>query len=399
MTDKAALRAVGADTDILARGSNQGAMRAHNERLVLTILRRHGPMAKAEIARATGLSAQTVSVIMRKLEAEGLLVRGDPVRGKVGQPSVPMRLAGEGAFFLGLKVGRRSVELVLTDFLGRVKSRAMRTHAYPEPAATVRFALTQIRAILDSLTPQDRDRVAGLGIGMPFFLWNWAQHLGVPDSAMAGWREADIRAEIAAAFDFPVFLENDASTACGAELVFGPTGGPEDFLYFYIGYFIGGGVVLGRKLFTGQGNAGALGPVPVPDGRGGMCQLLDVASLSVLEARLRDAGQDTACLWESAESWDELDPAIVADWVEGAALGLAYAIAASVSVIDFGAVRIDGWMPVALRRALVAAVREALERIDMVGLTMPLVGPGAVGADARVLGAASLPLSQRFLIE
>ena len=52
-------------------GSNQTNMRAHNQRLVLTLIRRFGPTAKADIARATGLSAQTVSVIMRELEAIG----------------------------------------------------------------------------------------------------------------------------------------------------------------------------------------------------------------------------------------------------------------------------------------------------------------------------------------
>jgi uncharacterized membrane protein len=58
------------------RGSNQAGMRAYNERLVLSLVRRHAGLAKADIARSTGLSAQTVSVIMRGLEEEGLLRRG-----------------------------------------------------------------------------------------------------------------------------------------------------------------------------------------------------------------------------------------------------------------------------------------------------------------------------------
>ena len=66
-----------------ARGSNQAAVRAYNERLVLSLVRRFGSLAKADIARSTGLSAQTVSVIMRSLEEDGLLLRGEPVRGKV----------------------------------------------------------------------------------------------------------------------------------------------------------------------------------------------------------------------------------------------------------------------------------------------------------------------------
>ena len=91
------------------KGTNQSGMRAHNERLVLSLVRREA-LAKSDIARMTGLSAQTVSVIMRALEQDGLLLRGDPVRGKVGQPSVPMHLAADGAFFYGLKVGRRSAD-------------------------------------------------------------------------------------------------------------------------------------------------------------------------------------------------------------------------------------------------------------------------------------------------
>ena len=89
------------------RGTNQSGMRAYNERLVLSIVRRDDGLAKSDIARLTGLSAQTVSVIVRGLEADGLLMRGEPVRGKIGQPSVPMRLVPEGAFFFGLKIGRR----------------------------------------------------------------------------------------------------------------------------------------------------------------------------------------------------------------------------------------------------------------------------------------------------
>ena len=68
-----------------------------------------GAAAKsAEVARLVGVSTQTASVIMRSLEKRGLIERCAPVRGKVGQPSVPMQLARDGALFFGLKVGRRT---------------------------------------------------------------------------------------------------------------------------------------------------------------------------------------------------------------------------------------------------------------------------------------------------
>ena len=45
---------------------------------------------------------------MKHLERDGLLVREEPMRGKVGQPSIPMSLNPEGAFSIGFKFGRRS---------------------------------------------------------------------------------------------------------------------------------------------------------------------------------------------------------------------------------------------------------------------------------------------------
>src|SRR5215510_12188905 len=99
----------------LARGTNQSGVRLYNERLVLSLVRRHGSLPKAEIARLTGLSPQTVSVIVRQLEGDGLLLKKRPQRGKVGQPLVPFSLNPEGAYFVGIKIGRRSGDLILID--------------------------------------------------------------------------------------------------------------------------------------------------------------------------------------------------------------------------------------------------------------------------------------------
>ena len=133
------------------RVSNQVDVRISNEKLVLSLVRLHGSLSKAEITRMTGLSAQTVSVIMRELEEEQLLVRGEPVRGKVGQPSVPMSLNKNGAYFLGLKIGRRSCELVLTDFLGSILSFKRTTYNFPLPKDVEEFVRTAIKEAISSL--------------------------------------------------------------------------------------------------------------------------------------------------------------------------------------------------------------------------------------------------------
>src|SRR5947207_6802904 len=114
----------------LSRGTHQPGLRAYHARLLLSLIRRHGSLPKAEIARRTGLSAQTVSVIIRQLEADGLLTKEKPQRGKVGQPLVPFSLAPDGAFSIGLKVGRRSGDLMLMDLTGKVRKTVHRPYTF-----------------------------------------------------------------------------------------------------------------------------------------------------------------------------------------------------------------------------------------------------------------------------
>ncbi|PWK62390.1 ROK family transcriptional regulator [Roseicyclus mahoneyensis] len=387
---------IGAPVD--AMGTNQSGMRAHNERLVLTLIRRHGALPKSDLARLTGLSAQTVSVIMRALEDERLILRGEPQRGRVGQPSVPMKLNPRGAFFLGLKIGRRSVEMVLTDFLGAVVARRVRQHDYPDYESVTAFALEAARDFAVSLTPVERTRIAGLGIAMPFELWGWAPMVGVAPEAMTPWKLRDIGQDLSARLSLPVFLQNDATAACSAELVFGQHEQPSDFLHFYVAFFIGGGVVLDGRLFQGPtGNAGAVGSMPVPDRTGRMRQLIDLASLVTLERRLQAEGIDTSELWTSSDRWD-LPEAIVTAWLDEAAEAIAHAIHSALAVLDFSAVKIDGWMPADIRSALTRRVAACLVGHDLTGLNMPELQEGTMGPDARALGAASQPLLARFLV-
>ena len=379
-------------------GTNQSGMRDYNERLVLSLVRQHGSLAKADLARMTGLSAQTVSVIMRSLEQEGLLIRGAPQRGRVGQPSIPMSLNPEGAFFLGLKIGRRSSELALIDFCGSIRRMRQHSYAYPTPDETVRFVLADIDSMAASLDRNTWERVAGLGIAMPFELWNWADAAGAPPGAMEGWKHIDIRTTIAEHCPFPVYLQNDATSACGAELVFGnpPTQG--DFIYFYIGAFVGGGVALGGRLFGGRtGNAGALGSILVPGPKGGVRQLIDVASISVLERALIAHGRDASHLWTSPDDWGDLGSDLD-EWMEEAARGLAHAIVSASAIIDFQTAVIDGWLPLSVRAEIVRRTAVHADMLDSEGLVLPVVREGTVGRHARALGGASLPLADRFLL-
>jgi predicted NBD/HSP70 family sugar kinase len=389
----------GATDDAALRGTNQSGMRAQNERLVLTLVRQHGALAKSDIARITGLSAQTVSVIMRSLEQDGLLQRGEPIRGRIGQPSVPMSLAAEGAFFLGLKIGRRSVDLTLIDFLGKVRATERRVYRYPTPDAVVGFVKDVLPRLTAILSAKQRRRIGGLGVAMPFQLWNWVQFIGAPQAEMDAWRTRDIQAELGKLTAMPVFVQNDATAACGAELVFGTGDRPKDFLYFYVGYFIGGGLVLNGHLFTGRtGNAAGVGPMPVPGADGTMRRLLTVASASALSMAMDAAGEASEQLWERHEEW-QVSPAILSAWIDQAAEGLAYAILSASTLLELEVVLIDGWIPKSVRAEIVARTTVALHKLDLAGIDAPVIKEGTVGAEARALGAAAIPLSQRYLLD
>ncbi|MBW6421708.1 ROK family transcriptional regulator [Rhizobium sp. XQZ8] len=380
-------------------GSNQVRVRAYNERLVLSLVRLHGSMSKADITRRSGLSAQTVSVIMRSLEKDGLLLRGEPVRGRVGQPSVPMRLNPDAVYSFGIKIGRRSADLVLMDFVGRIRLQYHETYAYPVPEKIIEIIASGIARLEAGLSATERDRIAGIGIAAPFELWNWADEVGAPQDEMDAWRGVDLQAEISGRVRHAVYLQNDATSACGAELVFGVGPSYPDFVYFFIGSFVGGGIVLNSAIFSGRtGTAGAVGPLPVRGKGGETRQLLDIASIFVLENMLKERGIDPQPLWYSADDWIDFGEPL-ALWISETANALAQAIVAAASIIDFGAAIIDGGFPAWVRKRLVTATIEAVRRLDLQGVIIPDIIEGRVGSHARAIGGASLPIFAKYLTD
>ena len=380
-------------------GASQSELRNHNERLILTILQREGAMAGSDLARLTGLSPQTTSVILRKLEHDALLARGETQKGRVGKPSVPMGINPEGLFSFGVKIGRRSSELALINFNGEIQDQRQLHYPFPRPEEVFGFLAQGLQELTNTLPHGHQGRIAGIGVGMAFDIWRWHQQIGAPRASLESWRELDLNAEMARISDLPVFAVNDATAACRAEHMLGGGKAWRDYVYFYIGSFLGGGIVLNNSVYEGgRGNAGALGPLPVarPDGPDG--RLLDLASLTILEQDLGQNGQDPRALWDQPGDWSEFE-AQLAPWIEACAEGLARGALASCAVIDFEAVVIDGAFPEAVRRRVVERTRSILPSLDARGLILPEVAEGQIGADARVLGAATKPIIAQYFLD
>lgn len=383
----------------LSGGINQTGVRAYNERLLLSILQRNGGLPGSDLARRTGLSPQTASVILRKLERDGLLLKGKPVKGKVGKPSVPYLLNPDGVFSVGLKIGRRSADLLVLDPMGQVRHQLRDTYDYPLPRTVFAFLRSGFGELMDKMSADMRARLCGVGIAAPFELWSWHELLDAPADEFAAWKDADFVAEVAQTTDLPVRMVNDATAACRAEHVFGIGREYRDYMYFFLGAFIGGGVVLDHAVFEGnQKNAGAFGTLPVADLQGRPGHLIDLASIRTLELRLIDAGENPRQLWQQPQDWAHLER-FVAPWLEQTADALAIASVASCAVLDVEAIVIDGAMPSGIRARLVDMTRAALATKDMRGLIRPETVEGQIGANARGIGAAAGPIIGQLLLD
>ena len=389
---------------IRARGSNHVGMRQFNERVVLQAIRQHGSLPKAELARLTSLTSQTIGLITARLEEDDLLIRHGPVRGRVGQPSIPLALNPDGAFSIGIKIGRRSADWLLVDFTGQVRSRKTVPYAFPDAKTLLPALKANMQALqgeLGTLGP----RLCGVGVAAPFLLGGWHSLMGLPDADARLWNDLDLSAEVQAMTDLPVSFAKDTSAACVAELVAGRGRDLKSFLYLFVDTFVGGGLVIHSHLHSGvHGNAGAVASLPLhvanslEDGAIPAqmpAQLIDQASLWDLEQRFKSLGLDPQAAYDERATQTPC-LAETRAWVQRAALGLAHCVVSGTAFLDLDAVVIDGSMSRTLLQQLIEAVKAALSRYNPEGLWPVTVLQGSIGSDARALGGALLPLHANF---
>ncbi len=379
------------------RGSNQVGMRQFNERVVLQALRLHGSLPKADLARLTGLTAQTIGLITARLEEDGLLIRQDRVRGRIGQPSVPLALNPDGAFSVGIKIGRRSTDSLLVDFTGKVRQRLSVTYPCPEAGTLIPTIGQHLRTLREQLGPL-APRLVGVGVAAPFQFGGWHRMLGLSDDQSDAWNRIDLGTEVQAMADLPVNFAKDTSAACVAELVAGRGRDLKSFLYLFVDTFVGGGLVINSHPHAGiHGNAGAVASLPlqVAQGPDTPPQLISQASLWELERRLVAQGLDPAAAYDERALQPPFDQETGA-WVASAANALAHCVVSATAFLDIDAVVMDGSFCRPLLLQLIERTREALGRYNWEGLWPATVIAGDMGPDARALGGALLPLHANF---
>jgi predicted NBD/HSP70 family sugar kinase len=382
-------------------GSNQSGMRNYNERLIIDTVRRSGPRSKADIARMTQLSAQTVTVIVNRLIADRILMKMGSIKGKVGQPSTPIAINPDGAVSIGVKVGRRSVDLVAVNFTYDVIGKRSLRYAYPDPRDVLAWLDENLSQMLDGFSPSERLRTLGIGIAIPTGLDGWDTAIDAPEGAMSGWSDIDLVKTLNKKTGLPVYLLNDASAACLAQLTLADLRTNKTFLYIYVATFVGGGLVINGELFEGRtGNAGAIGSMPVAQigpGPDFPAQVIDVASLQRLEATASANG----LMPNGFEAFlnDPNAKEMIANWIDQAAPALAKVVVSAQSILDLDHVVMDGGLPKNILDNLAEKTRIAIQRYNTEGIAIPEMVLGGLGSDARALGASILPLRANFSVD
>lgn len=345
-----------------ATGLNSVSVRSYNERLVLSLLLQRDATTRLEIGEKTGLSAQTISVLVRSLEQEGLVAKGVAQKGRVGPPTVPIALNPEGAFSVGVSIGHTRTDVVLIDFVGAVRFSYTLPNPEKKRGNQSEFLETIQRAV--AMIPQEaRNRIAGVGLALPY-----------KESAgrAADQHFADLQAEIEEHLGIPVFVQNDITAAAGGESMFGAAKPLTDYMYFYLGAKLHGRLVLNHQIYHGNSSVD-----------------FDVG-ISALERLVAQRGFNAAPLWDGTPEWPDYG-AVLDDWTAAAADQIERTVHAVGQFVELEAVVLSSPAPASVCDRIRRTLQERPQAIPVV--------VGAVRVSPKAVGAASLPFSSRFTVE
>lgn len=376
-------------------GTNLEHARAHNRRVVIEAIRLHGELTRAELARMTALTPQTVSNIVAELEQAELLTSRQPRRSGRGQPSIPVTLNPTSAWSIGIHLDHQTLLLVLVDLSGEVHFRRLVLVQKPQPAATlacIASVLEEMRAFLGT----QWQKVLGIGVVMPGpFGVEGISSVG--PTTLNGWEQVDIEAELATISGLPVTLENDATVAAIGERFHGTARHLNSFIYLYIGTGLGAGIFTDGHIYTGHAhNAGEIGHIVVePGGRDCYCGNQGCLERYVsLQAAYEFCGLDP--MRALPEDLLQIEATRFTAWIENVTTPLRQAINILESVFDAEAVIIGGMMPAPLLEQMVQRLPPLYQSVRGRYINDMRLKIGMTGSDTAALGAAALPIFDEF---
>jgi predicted NBD/HSP70 family sugar kinase len=381
-----------------------------NEQLLLDHIRVAGRISRADLARISSLSKNTVSLALANLERAGL-VRTSGVRtGAPGPAALLYEVHPEAGFVLGLDVGKQFLRGAISDFSGRIRARSsLRTRA-----SSAHARVTELVALAESLCAEAGIAASDLTqtvLGSPGVYDPRRDALSLV-SGLAGWEKPQILAELRKAFGDSLMIENDVNAAALAERAHGHGRDVDSFAFVWIGTGIGMGLVLGGRLHRGvHGAAGEIGYLPLDsaanhaanhsDGHPGDARdARDPRRRSDFEAAASAAGIVRAArgagmrgsvsarrVFAAAGQGDERAAEVVAE----EAVLIARAVCSVIAVVDPELIVLGGGVGQA--GGLISAVERELHRLAPV---LPELRVSALGADAVVDGCLAAGIERTW---
>lgn len=294
-------------------GSNSKQNKAVNVRLVLAQIATQGPLSRADIARSTFLSKQTITNQVDELIALQLVQEAGIKKEKVGKPSTMLLLQDHAYFTIGLRLWPDRLELALCSLTGQLLQQSNS----PVPAEQ---QLHSCRTLIEQLCQQHHiDYQQLLGVGMTQVQPGHASLIQQQQQRQL------FQQQLATALQLPVVAAQTAAACAAYHLLHGEARQLQSFCYIHLGQSIEAALVYHRTLLLGQnGFSGALGEIfvtPEQDhSTGDFGRLNDFVSMHSLQQfiskkmALPESQQSSLILSESLtpQQADKLEPWLVA---------------------------------------------------------------------------------------
>ncbi len=343
--------------------------------------------SRTEMARATGLSVQSLTRITAELIASGHIEEAARRVGQRGQPAIELALRPGRLIALGLVLEHDRITCVAKDLADASMVRWSEEGDFLSAEVTAQAAERLIARAVATL-PAGAERL-GLGIAQSGFFFMAGEQRIVSRNDVVGWAGVDLGGRLGERFGIDVIVENDGSAAAVGHTIHGIGTSYDSFFLVLLTRGVGGGVISQRRLLRGRlGNAGELAVLmPVDPGEvrpttESLRQWLATAWRHEPDAEAIETALDTA------------DPALL-QWLDRAAETLGKALAGVTALLDPEAIILAGRLSPRLRGELAMRLQLTSPRIDDIVAPSPaiLVDPES---DCLELGAAALPIARFF---
>ncbi|MEU5189968.1 ROK family transcriptional regulator [Streptomyces klenkii] len=376
-------------------GSQSSLHRANLERVVRAV-RTAGSLTQAEIARTTGLSAATVSNIVRELK-EGGTVEVTPTSSG-GRRARSVSLSGDAGVVVGVDFGHTHLRVAI----GNLAQRVLAEDAEPlDVDASAAQGLDRAEQLVRRLIGDagiDPGKIIGVGLGVPGPIDVETGTLG-STAILPGWAGTNPRDELAARLSVPVHVDNDANLGALGELVWGAGRGASDLAYIKVASGVGAGLVINGKIYRGPGGtAGEIGHITL-DESGPVCRCGNRGCLETFTAAryvlplLHSAHGPDLTVARMVQLAREGDPGcrrVISDVGRHIGSGVANLC----NLLNPRRVVLGGDLAPS-GELILGPIRESVSRYAIPSAARQLeVVPGALGGRAEVLGALALVLSE-----